>query len=57
MRTVKDFVYELQQEGKSSKHIKAVAACTHWDNKMDEVEKLIGKKKKKKKIKVKIKRK
>ncbi len=38
MRTVKDFVKTLFLEGKSPKHIRAVAQCSHWKNNMEEVE-------------------
>jgi len=37
MRTVKDFVKQLFEAGRSPKHIRAVAACSRWKNNMDEV--------------------
>lgn len=43
MRTVKEFVKQLFQEGKGPKHIRAVAQCSCWKNKLDEVEHWIKK--------------
>lgn len=57
-RTCKDFVKQMFKEGKTPYHIRAVASCSAWANKMDEVEMWItrGKKimsgKKKKRIKI-----
>ncbi|MHA1344939.1 MAG: hypothetical protein ACTSO3_00930 [Candidatus Heimdallarchaeaceae archaeon] len=46
MRTVKDFVKQLFEAGRSPKHIRAVAACSRWKNNMDEVDRWIEKGKK-----------
>jgi len=45
-RTVKDFVKQLMEAGKSPKHIRAVARCSHWMGNMEEVDHWIEKGKK-----------
>jgi len=46
MRTVKDFVRLMFKEKKSPEHIRAVATCSVWHGKTDEVERWIEKGKK-----------
>jgi hypothetical protein len=36
-RTLEDFVEDMVQSGRDLTEIRAVALCSHWSNKMDEI--------------------
>ena len=46
MRTVKDFVKQMLQEGRSPEHIRAVTNNSKFKNQIDEIERWLGKGKK-----------